>query len=54
MEVLVLSVDEYKGRLNYGEFEQLYPVSASPAPQKPTAASAQAGRREETDPVQEP
>jgi hypothetical protein len=25
VEVLVLSVDEYKGRLNYGEFSQLYP-----------------------------
>ena len=25
VEVLVLSVDEYKDRLNYGEFSQLYP-----------------------------
>ena len=25
VEVLVLSVDEYKGPLNYGEFSQLYP-----------------------------
>ncbi len=25
VDLLVLSVDEYKGRLNYGEFSQLYP-----------------------------
>jgi hypothetical protein len=37
VEILVLSVDEYKGPLNYGEFPQLYPVSASTEPQGPSA-----------------
>lgn len=44
VEVLVLSVDEYKGPSSYGEFSQLYPESPSPEPQKPTASSVEAGR----------
>jgi hypothetical protein len=32
VELLVLSHDEYKGPLNYGEFSQLYPASRAAKP----------------------
>jgi hypothetical protein len=47
VEVLVLSVDEYKGPSRYGEFSQLYPESPFPEPQKPAASSVEAGRDDE-------
>lgn len=47
VEVLVLSVDEYKGPLSYGEFPQLYPVSAFPESQRPTASGDEARANDE-------
>jgi hypothetical protein len=32
VELLVLSHDEYKRPLNYGEFSELYPVGPTPEP----------------------
>jgi hypothetical protein len=54
VEVLVLSVDEYKGPLSYGEFSQLYPVSPAPEPQRPTASGVEADRDDEAPQAKRP